>query len=234
MASFLDSISLRYRTGNASLGNFCSNSTITGHTIASANLSLPLPIKEPCIDNAFKETNLYGNGWMKCLTPSDTKLPSKLYSQQMVLRGLPCEYELVNHGSSRFKETVSNKRIFELHIFDQYRSYKTGTTFCEDPLPTIYPYPRYFDSTVGRDGYVQRKSEKHSCVNHVPALASLIASDGVFDLLLDIINSADKAKKSDYTLMEQYGIEKDEINENMEQLKNVAYLYDDKRASELF
>ena len=212
---------------------FCHGITMTGHSIASARIALPFPLHSPSLETMTK-TDIYANGVMTGMTPSMKNQFDKLFSCQMVLRGIPAEFEEFDARTKRLQKRISNKDLFEMFVFNTHKSYRTGTTFCADPLPTNHPYPRYFSSSVDRSGFLQVPEKKHGSVENVPVLSNLSASDGMFDFLHDVIESANRAKTETCILNEQYGIEKDEINENIEQLINIAHLYDETRATELF
>ena len=169
---------------------------------------------------------------MVSLSPTVGNTHRNMFSQQVALRGFPREYLQFDDGNKRLLKSIANYDLFHAMVFGKCKAYKTGATFCEKPLQTLHPYPKYFTKNVGNNGFIQTDNERKGSVKQVPVLSCLTASNGVFDLLLNVIKSTNRARKSDYASFEQYGIEKEEINENMEQLINLAYLYDEKTAAE--
>ena len=170
---------------------------------------------------------------MCCLTPSHTSGFSTLYSNQVVLRGVPnyCkEYDLKNRASLGL---TSNKNTFEAFVYEKHEALVTGTTFCTEPLKTPSYYPQYFSPMIDTCGFLQSSAGKDPQTNECPVLSGLFTSSGMFDLLYEMLLSVKRVKKSKLVLMEQTGLEQDEFEENMESLAQMAYLYDEKRAIDL-
>ena len=232
IASYLDTISLRYRVRNASLADFCNSMTITGHHLAAASMALPLNVTSSSIENIFN-SSVYEDKLMTSLTPSIAGQLSSLFSHQMVLRGIPSEVEGLSFNKNRLPRRISNRDIFEKHVFDTYKSYKTGSTFCEEPLQTFHQYANHSKSDAGKHRFLSFSGEKKSFCDNVPVLSSLSTAGDVFDLLYDIVTSARGANSSIHITMENCGIEKDEITENIENLVSIAHLYNEKKATEL-
>ena len=206
--------------------------TVTGHNVASANMALPLKVTSPSIEDILN-SNIYENGVMTSLTPSVGSVLPTLFSHQMVLRGIPSEFEHFGTNAMRINKRISNKDIFERYVFNTYKTYKTGTTFCEDPLQTFHAYARCSKSTFANVSFLPPSGEFNGRFDKVPVLSSLSTTVGVFDLFHDIIKSVRRVKDSIQMSTEYFGMEKDEINENIEHLVNYAHLYDEKRATEL-
>ena len=224
-------MSLQYRVGNSSLTDFCNGMTVSGHSVASANISLPLNVTSTSSEDVLK-SNIYDNGVMTSLTPSVSGVLPTLFSHQMVLRGIPSEY---NHfvADKRLHKNVSNKAIFEKYVFDTYKSYKTVTTFFEEPLQTFHTCQRFSKSTQRGIRFLHTSGKWNSNLGIAPVLSSLSTTANIFDLFHDVIKSARRVNSSVYTPTEYFGMEQDEISESIEHLVNLAHLYDEKRAIEL-
>ncbi len=175
---------------------------------------------------------------MQCLTPSQNASRT-IFSHQIVLRGFPQIFEPKIPTNKRIRAVPqSNIEEFERYLYKKYSKSLTGMTFREDPLVTAPSYPQFFDPRIKRNGFLDDSGQltanaKQSSVTSVPTLASLYTSSGLFDTLHDIIISVRKIHKSKIALMEQSGIEPDEIRENLEILNNLAERYDEKQANTL-
>ncbi len=183
-------------------------------------------------------TSLYDTGLLQSLTPSQ-KASKTVFSQQIVLSGFAEKYQtsFSNHHN-RPPTIASNREDFEKFIFNSHSTSSTGVTFCEQPLNTELPFPQVFNARLRNNGFLQSSQDttrniKQSHVSSAPTLASVYTTDGLFDTLYDVIKPVQKLHKSKVAMLEQSGIEVDELAENVEALVNIAQCYDEKQAYEL-
>ncbi|XP_073827940.1 misato mitochondrial distribution and morphology regulator [Musca autumnalis] len=238
LASYLDTISLRYRLKDApasnTLAGFCGDMTNYGRKFAAAAFNLPFTMEYnmdliDCLDKF--EGPLFTQ-----LTPN-CKVGSDYVIQSLCVRGIPlyrlkrpreaCNKEQMRMAAYRC-ESVSE--MFQLYLQCSNHSGMAHVTSIKSPMPTRLPYPdEIFGDHITESGFIHpsEKRPEGKRVNTVPCVAAIQSSSELGDTLENLHREAKRIKIAKLHRFKAAGLEDDDYVEVLESLLQFKDNYED-------
>ena len=238
LASYLDTITLRYRLRNAPLTNtlsgFCGDLNNYGRKLAAAALALPFntEYKMDLIDCLDK----FDGPLFTQLTPN-CKIGTNYIIQALSVRGIPSDRlkrprnqakpEQMRMAAYRC-ESVSE--MFQLYLQCSNHASMAHVTALHDAMPTRIPYPReMFTDNLTTAGFVNpyEKRSMDTKVNTVPCIAAVQSSSELGDTLETLHREAKRIKIAKLHRFKATGLEDDDYAEALENILLFKDNYED-------
>lgn len=237
LASYLDTITLRYRLKNApasnSLAGFCGDLTNYGRKMCNAALALPFPLSynEDLIDCLDKyEGPLYTS-----LTPH-ADLATDYTIQSLCVRGIPLdrlkrppqEAKLQMRMAAYKCSSVSE--MFQLYLQCSQHASMSHVSSISSGMPIRIPYPQeIFRTALTAQGYQNSLATREEAqkVASVPVLANLQSSSKLADILEVLHREASRIKFAHLHRFQAAGLEEDNYSDALEQLLQFKDNYED-------
>lgn len=236
LASFMETLSLRYRLKDAplssSLGAFCSDLTNYGRKLNAAALALPFRMANDvdlidCLDT-------YEGDLFTQLTPN-CKIGTNYVVQSVCVRGIP-KIRLkrpMNEAQQQMKMAAyrcdSVSQMFQLYLQCQNHSSMSHVSALEEPMTVTTPFPReMFDKFLDSKGFmsgIECPPEKK--VMSVPTVASVQCSGDISDTLETLHREAKRVKIAKLHRFLDAGLENDDYDEALESLLLFKDNYED-------
>lgn len=236
LATYLDSISMRWRTKSPTYSNylsgFCSDLNNYGRKMIAAGLSLPFAMREnvdliDCLDQydgeLFKQLSpnsavgtdrIIQSVCIRGITPSQLKRPRKSAGKQMQMAAYKCD-------------SVSEM----LQLYFQCNNYASlaHVMSIQSGMPVATPYPsNIFDKDLNSNGFLREfVSDTISPIESVPVLATAQVSNKLADTLETLHRDAERVKIAKLPRFTSTGLETDEYKETLEKLLDFKDIYDD-------
>ncbi|XP_055842836.1 protein misato [Episyrphus balteatus] len=236
LASFLDTISLRYRLKDAplssSLGAFCSDLTNYGRKLNAGAMALPFQMANDvdlidCLDKF--EGDLFTQ-----LSPN-CKIGTNYVVQSVCVRGIPKSRlkRPMQQAQQQMKMAAyrcdSISQMFQLYLQCQNHSSMAHVSALEEPMTTATPFPReMFDTCLDGKGFMS--ADEHSPekkVMSVPTIASVQCSGDIADTLETLHREASRVKIAKLHRFVDSGFEVDDYGEALESLLLFKDNYED-------
>lgn len=238
LASYLDTISLRYRLKDAPMSNtlagFCGDMNNYGRKFAAAAFSLPYSMQYnmdliDCLDKL--EGPLFSQ-----LTPN-CKVGSDYVIQSLCVRGIPSDRlkrprEQCNQDQMRMAayrcESVSE--MFQLYLQCANHASMAHVTSVKAPMPTRIPFPGdIFADNLTTSGFIHpyEKRTRDQKVNSVPCVASIQSSSELGDTLETLHREAKRVKIAKLHRYKAAGLEDDDYADVLESLLLFKDNYED-------
>lgn len=231
LASFLDTISLKYRLRNdkTSLHDIVSGLTYSDRKICAASINMPFAMTPDSylldtLENLDENLPLWNH-----LTPGCDIDSNKIYFQRLVLRGIPLK-RLKNPEVTRSNNQAYSCTTVE-DLVKLYLSFKMSTvsevSSATIPLKTLTPFPKIFSPHVSCIGSVDKTADRAENfeVESVPMMAGIHSCKGVGRMLDSLLNSvkAINIKRFHHSLIPD--VDFDEYNEVLEKVFSMCYGY---------
>lgn len=237
LATYLDTISLRYRVGemidSCHLASFCNDLTNYGRKQAAAGLAMPL--------NMSAEQDL-----IDCLDHLDGKLFTQLSPhseigtdrivQSVCVRGIP-EERVKNKKSQQVIERQrkmaayrcdSVAEMFQLYFQCSNYNSLSHVSAVQSGVPTRKPFPiECFDSRLNAKGFLNEFETEVTKVTSAPILATAQCSNKIGETLETLHREAKRIKIARIHRFKESGLEVDEFEEILENLLLFKDNYDD-------
>lgn len=236
LASFLDTISLRYRLKNpvssCYLSNFCSDLNNYGRKLTAAALCLPFSMRSDedlidCLDklegSMFTQISpnskigtdyIVQSACIRGIPKNRLKRPSKQAQRQMKMAAYKCE---------------SVSEMLQLYFQCSNHASLAHVSALEAPHPVKIPYPmEMFDPRLNFEGFLGdiNRIEDQKLIS-VPVVATVQCSGDLSDTLESLHREASRIKLSKIHRFKETGLESDEYVEVLEHLLNFKDNYDD-------
>ncbi|XP_055911240.1 protein misato [Eupeodes corollae] len=236
LASYLETISLRYRLKDAplssSLGAFCSDLTNYGRKLNAAAMALPFQMRDDvdlidCLDK-------FEGDLLTQISPN-CKIGTNYVVQSLCVRGIPKSRlkRPMQQAQQQMKMAAyrcdSVSQMFQLYLQCQNHSSMAHVSALEDPMPVATPFPReMFDTCLNSKGFMsasERDPEKK--VMSVPTIASVQCSGDIADTLETLHREAKRVKITKLHRFLNAGLEQDDYGEALESLLLFKDNYED-------
>lgn len=238
LASYLDSISLRYRLkdniDSCNLSGFCSDLSNYGRKLAAAGMALPFKINKDqdlidCLDQ--HDGNLFTQ-----LSPN-TEVGTSRVVQSLIARGITrlksTEPKIAQRQMKMAAYQCSSvSEMFQLYL--QCSNYNSLAHVAAIPkgMPTMIPYPiNCFDRQLTSAGFynefVVDASEKRPVVRSAPILATAQSSGDISETLESLHREASRIKIAKLYRFKETGFEADEYLEVLNSLLEFKDNYED-------
>lgn len=242
LATYLDTISLRYRLNeaidSASLPGFCNDLTNYGRKLTAAGLAMPF--------NMSAELDL-----IDCLDQYDGKLFTQLSPnseigtdrivQSVCVRGIP-DTRLKNTKSQKVMDRQrkmaaygcsSVAEMFQLYFQCTNYNSLSHVSALQSAMRTRKPFPaELFDSRMSSAGFVSEFEADHeqnaaNSVTSIPVLAAVQCSNDLAETLESLHREAKRIKIARIHRFKETGLEPDEYEETLEKILQFKDNYDD-------
>lgn len=239
LASYLDTISLRYRTTNNPnyLPGFCSDLSNHGRKLCGAGLGLPFQMnaKEDLIEclDRLTNTKLFTD-----LSPNTEIGPNRVV-QTVCIRGVNkdrLKKPLRDAGNQMQMAAYRCESIEEMvQLFFQCQNHASMAHCCSvsTPMVTRVPFPlSMFDQRIAPNGFtfpdqfLMREEKEH--VRSVPVFATAQNSNDLAETIGSLHREAERVKINKIYRFKETGLEADEYSEVLNQLLDFKDLYDEK------
>ncbi|KAG0720520.1 Protein misato 1 [Chionoecetes opilio] len=226
MAAFLDTISLAYRSRSSPLPftSVVDLLTPAGRKVAGGSLSLPLGIKS---SQSFVDWLHQQDSYPVSVSAGCTHINEPI-SELLTIRGIPAS------GLNRSDTKLPRKR-FSTNAAQLYYEFLQAArkppsqrlvAGVEDPLKLHAPFPNIFAPSVTDDGYIDKHpNTSAAAVRSVPCMAGLHQSQGVADLLQQLLTSAKKFDVMKVPSLLEEGADKDSWAATTEGLQDILNNY---------
>lgn len=238
LATFLDTVSLRYRMKNPSQGNYlpslCADISPYGRKMAAAGLALPFGMtsSEDLIDFLDKhEQNLHTQ-----LTPN-VSVGNKYLFQSVSVRGIP-RNKLKRPPTAKSAQRQqrmaayrcdSVSEMVQFYYQCQLHASMSHVTACGAPMDLRTPYPNeVLQSRVGFDGFLHDfdLGVKQKVIS-TPTLATIQSSGDLADSLDSLHREVSRIKIAKISRFAESGLELEDYKESLERLLDFKEKYDD-------
>lgn len=242
LATYLDTISLRYRVGEAidscHLAGFCNDLTNYGRKLAGAGLAMPFNMSAEhdlidCLDE-FK-------GKLFTQLSPNTEVGTDRIVQSVSVRGIP-ETRLKNSKSQKVIDRQRKMAAYRcdsvaemLQLYFQCSNYNSlsHVSALQKGMVTRKPFPaELFDERINSSGFVNefQMSEDDMAKNKVasiPVLATAQCSNDLAETLEGLHREAKRIKIARIHRFKETGLEPDEYEEILEKICEFKDNYDD-------
>lgn len=238
LATYLDTISLRYRSKNTAnactLAGFCSDLSNYGRKLAAAALALPFKINNDqdlidCLD--LHEGKLFTQ-----LSPN-TEIGTDRIVQTAVVRGI----SRLKSSNSRVAERQSRMaaygcgsvaEMFQLYFQCSNYNSLAQVAALEKGMPTMVPYPvTCFDRQLTVDGnyneFTVDKDGPRTSVRSIPVLATAQSSNELANTIESLHREANRIKIVKINRFKETGFEADDYPEILNSLLDFKDNYED-------
>ncbi|XP_001653622.2 protein misato [Aedes aegypti] len=238
LATFLDTVSLRYRMKNPSQGNYlpslCADISPYGRKMAAAGLALPFGMtsSEDLIDFLDKhQQNLHTQ-----LTPN-VSVGNKYLFQSVSVRGIP-RNKLKRPPTAKSAQRQqrmaayrcdSVSEMVQFYYQCQLHASMSHVTACGAPMDLRTPYPNeVLQSRVGFDGFLHDfdLGVKQKVIS-TPTLATIQSSGDLADSLDSLHREVNRIKIAKISRFAESGLELEDYKESLERLLDFKEKYDD-------
>lgn len=236
LASFMETISLRYRLKDAplssSLGAFCSDLTNYGRKLNAAALALPFRMGNEvdlidCLDKF--EGDLFTQ-----LSPN-CKIGTNYVVQSVCVRGIPkTRLKRPMHQAQQQMKMAAYRcdsvsQMFQLYLQCQNHSSMAHVSALEEPMTIATPFPReMLDSSLDSKGFVSGiEVGREKKITSAPTIASVQCSGDIGDTLESLHREAKRIKINKLHRFLDAGLEKDDYEEALESLLLFQDNYED-------
>ncbi|XP_013111049.2 protein misato [Stomoxys calcitrans] len=238
LASYLDTISLRYRLkdapGSNTLAGFCGDMNNYGRKFAAAAFSFPFNMQYnmdliDCLDK-------FEGPLLSQLTPN-CKIGNDYVIQSLCARGIPndrlkrpreqCNKDQMRMAAYRC-ESVSE--MFQLYLQCANHASMAHVTSIQSPMPTRLPFPdEIFSDSLTTSGFVHpnEKRNMQQKIKSVPCVASIQSSSELGDTLETLHREAKRIKIAKLHRFKAAGLEDDDFAEVLESLLLFKDNYED-------
>lgn len=234
IASFLDTMSLRYRLkdNHSYLSNFCSELNIYNRKLCGAKISFPFPMneKEDLIDFLDK----FEGDLMQSLSPG-TKIGTDRIVQSVTLRGVP--KTRLKRPLERAKDQMklpaykcaSISEMLQLYYQCNLYSSLSNCNSIETPMKIQSPFPHeIFDSRLNYNGFLKEfASEQTNKVMEVPVMTAVQNSSELLNTLDNLHSQVSRIKIAKIPRFADSNLEVEEFKELLEELLNFKEQYED-------
>lgn len=237
LASFLDTMSLRYRLKDSSfhsfLPNFCSELSIYNRRMCGAKIAFPFPMDEK--EDLINFLDRCDNAELfQSLSPG-IKIGTDRIVQSVTLRGVP---------KSRLKKPLEKAKeqmrmaaykctsISEmLQLYFQCNTYSSlsHVTAVQSPLRVQSPFPReLFDNRLAQNGFV-REFVSHASANvmELPVMTAVQNSSDMFNTIDNLHSQISRIKIAKIPRFAASGLEDEEYKNLLEEILTFKERYDD-------
>lgn len=240
LATYLDTITLKYRLNNASSTNltgFCSDLNNYGRKLVAGGLAMPFPMttNEDLIDCLDRQSS---SRLFTDLSPN-CNIGSSRIVQSMCLRGVPADRlkqplklakEQARMAAYRCETSAEMMQLFYQCLNHASLSHcsttATGVT-CRVPFPL-----EIFDERVSRiglrfhqPGVIRGQGE---WVQNFPALATAQNANDLADMISSLHREASRIKIEKIYRFKETGLDPDEYKDALERLLDFQDLYEEK------
>ncbi|XP_062537529.1 protein misato [Armigeres subalbatus] len=240
LATFLDTVSLRYRLKNPAQDNFlaslCGEVSPYGRKMAAAALALPFGMNssEDLID--FLDQQSEQKLLHTQLTPN-CSVGTKYLFQSVSVRGLP-RNRLKRPPTSKSAQRQQRMAAYRcdsvsemLQFYYQCRLHASVShvTACKAPMDLRTPFPNeLLQSRVGFDGFLHEYDlgVKQKVIS-MPTLAMIQSSGDLADTLDSLHREASRIKIAKISRFAESGLELEDYRESMDRLMDFKERYDD-------
>jgi hypothetical protein len=236
LATFLDTMSLRYRLKNSSatsfLPGFCAELNGYNRKMAAAKIALPLPMntKEDFID--FLDH--FDGQMMTSITPG-ANIGTDRIVQSVVVRGIPksrlkrpLEYAKNQMKMAAYKCSSVSEMLQLYYQCSNYASL-SHVTAVADPTKLKSPYPKeFFDERFAGSGFLKEFSSPDvENIQELPVMTSVQTSSELSNTLDSLHLQVSRVKIAKIPRFMDSGLESVEFQEILEQLLSFKEQYDE-------
>lgn len=236
IATYLDTISLRYRlrhpSGGSFLSHLCTEMNRYGRKMGAAGIAMPVRMneEEDLIEYLDKvEGPLFENLSPNCEPGTDRVI------QSLCLRGIPetrlkkSRDKAGNQVKMAAYKCGSVSEMIQLYYqCSCYNSFAHVTTV-EQGMSIKTPYPReILSKQLARNGFLMTESPSSSDkVESMPVMANVQVSSALSDTLESLHRDTKRIKFGKIHRFKEAGMEQDEYEESLERLLNFKENYDE-------
>lgn len=235
LASYLDTLTLRYRIRNNSsntLLELCGDLTNYGRKMTAGGFSFPFPMRYDqdlieCLDRfdgkmftQLSPNSIIGTDYVvqsvsvRGIPKTRLKKPLKLAQQQMKMAAYKCE---------------SISEMFQLYFQCENHASLANVSAAQTPLNIQIPYPlEIFDTKLNLDGFLKDVNRlQDEKITSLPTVASIQCSGKLADTIETLYREAKRIKISKLHRFKETGLESDEYAEALEILLQFKDKYED-------
>ncbi|KAI9582110.1 protein misato isoform X1 [Glossina fuscipes] len=237
LASYLDTITLKYRLTNAqsinTIAGFCADLNNYGRKLAAAGLAIPFPMNfdDDLIDCLDKfEEPLFTQFTPNC------NIGTNYVVQSVSVRGIPIQR--LKRPPQQAKEQIhmpayrcqSVSEMFQFYLQCVNHSSLAHVTSVKAALSTRVPFPiEMLDRRLTTSGFINifKKRNLEEKVQSVTCLAIAQSSNEIGDMLESLYKEAKRLKISKLVRFKAAGLEEDDYEETLEGLLLFKDNYED-------
>ncbi|XP_063704556.1 protein misato [Culicoides brevitarsis] len=236
LATYLDTLSLRYRlrypSGGSYLSHLCTDMNRYGRKMGAAGLAMPFKMgaEEDLIEYLDRvEGPLFDNLSPHCEPGTDRVL------QSICMRGIP-ETRLKKPREKAGKQVQmaaykcsSVGEMIQLYYQCSYYSSFAHVTSIEDPMKLRQPFPReILSKNLSRNGFsLPEMPENPSRIESMPVMATVQVSSALSNTLEALHRDTKRIKFAKIHRFKESGMENDEYEESLERLLSFKENYDE-------
>lgn len=236
IATYLDTISLRYRlrhpSGGSFLSHLCTDMNRYGRKMGAAGIAMPFRMNEDedLIEYLDKvEGPLFDNLSPNCEPGTDRVI------QSACLRGVPEERlkksreRAGNQVQMAAYKCQSVSEMIQLYYQCSYYSSLAHVTTLEQGMTLKQPYPReILSKQLGSNGFLLTESQTNPIkVESMPVMANVQVSSALSNTLESLHRDTKRIKFGKIHRFKESGMEQDEYEESLERLLNFKENYDE-------
>ena len=223
----------------SSMSSFIDSLAFGERKIASLSSTFPLPVDETTPLASLLGSRLHRNGreLLQSITPGVSN-DSPLISQSAVVRGIPaslvhnperniCTQTLLQHENP-FGACSSTNEIVRTFLNNLHPNTSPLCWNVNQACMVKPPFPNIFAPKVTSDGFVVEgyTRPKNSRVNWTSVLSRLETNSSIAGLLSSLVQWARKANISKHHVFLESGIEVENFNGMLEELKSLSQRYE--------
>uniref|UniRef100_A0A336N0H6 CSON010014 protein n=1 Tax=Culicoides sonorensis TaxID=179676 RepID=A0A336N0H6_CULSO len=234
IATYLDTISLRYRLrhpgGTSFLSNFCTEMNRYGRKMAATGIALPFKMNEN--EDLIEYLDRVEGPLFDSLSPN-CEVGTDYVIQSICLRGTPesrlkkSREKAGNQLQMAAYKCGSVSEMIQLYYQCSYHRSCAHVTTIEEPFKVKTPYPREFLSkNLNQHGFLTIESN-HSKIESMPLLANVQVSKSLAFTLEALHRDTRRIKFGKIHRFKESGMEQDEYEESLERLLTFKENYDE-------
>uniref|UniRef100_A0A1A9WAZ8 Protein misato n=1 Tax=Glossina brevipalpis TaxID=37001 RepID=A0A1A9WAZ8_9MUSC len=237
LASYLDTITLRYRLKNAisisTVAGFCADLNNYGRKLAAAGLAIPFPMN--CNEDLIDCLDKFEGPLFTQLTPN-CHISTNYVVQSVCIRGIPIQrlkrepHQAKQQMRMPAYRCQSVSEMFQLYLQCINHASLSHVTSVKSALSTRVPYPiEIFDKRLNTSGFINTITKRllEEKIQSVPCLAIAQSSSEIGDMLESLHKEAKRVKISKLCRFKTAGLEDDDYVEALEGLLLFKDNYED-------
>lgn len=242
LATYLDTISLRYRVsdaiGSCHLASFCNDLTNYGRTLVGAAVSMPFKmLTDQYLIDGLDQTD---GKFLTQLSPN-SKIGTDRIVQSVCVRGIS-ENQIKNTKTQSIIDRQrkmaayrcnSVSEMFQLYFQCSNYSSLSHVAALQKGMPTKKPFPvDFFDNRFNAHGFLNEfeltdEQKKLNKTQSIPVLAAAQCSNDLADTIESLHREANRIKIQKIHRFRETGLEADEYTECLEKLLDFKDNYED-------
>jgi hypothetical protein len=236
LATFMDSMSLRYRLKDLNhssfLSGFCSDLNGYNRKMCGAKIAMPFPMNEK--EDLIDFLDRFDGDLMQTISPG-TKIGTDRIVQSVTLRGIPKNRlkrpleSAKNQMKMAAYKCSSTSEMMQLYYQCGLYASMSHVTAIESRMRINSPFPKeFFDSRIAKNGFAKEfQSADLADVKELPVMTAVQTSNDLSNTLENLHTNVSRIKIAKIPRFNDTGLEVEEYNEILEQLITFKEQYDE-------